>query len=43
MQILFILIPDEDGTILLPDLDDYMDKDLENEGLVLTFPDIQKR
>lgn len=39
----FILIIDEDGLALLPGLEEYIDNDVDDEGLILAFPDIQKR
>jgi len=39
----FIFVSEENEVALFTDIEDYMDKDVEDDGLVLGFPDIQKR
>lgn len=38
-----IFVLEENEVALFTDIEDYMDKDVEDDGLVLAFPDIQKR
>lgn len=39
----FIFVLEENEVALFTDIEDYMDKDVKDDGLVLAFPDIQKR
>lgn len=43
MIFFFFFIIDEDVIALLPDLEEYVDNEIEDEGLLLAYPGIQKR